>query len=149
MPLVTLPASISTYEDALDQTTESAGEFCYLIEALDSQSGPNGGVNYALSNTTCLTVPPVIWIPNAITIGGFNPIFKPVISYADLTTFRMEIYSRWGDVIFETESADLGWDGTVDGQVVQEGAYGYTMWVQDGAGKQYTRSGLVNVLVEQ
>lgn len=149
VPLVTLPATITTYEDELDQTAATSGEFCYLIEATDSQPGPNGGVNYALSNTTCLTVPPVIWIPNAITVEGFNPIFKPIISYADLETFRMEIYSRWGDVIYFTDNAELGWDGTVEGQVVQEGAYGYTMWVQDGAGKQYTRSGLVHVLVEQ
>lgn len=148
-PLITLPASVTTYEDELDMAPESTGEFCYLVEAVDANPGPNGGVNYALSNTTCLSVPPVIWVPNAITVEGFNPVFKPVISYANLTTFRMEIYSRWGDVIFATDDIELGWDGTVNGAIVQEGAYGYTLWVQDGAGAQHVRSGLVNVLVDR
>lgn len=147
-PLVTVPASVTAYEDEVDQTASTSGEFCYLIEAVDSAPGPNGGVNYALSNTTCLSLPPVIWIPNAITVGGYNPMFKPVISFADLSTFHMEVYSRWGDVIFATDDAEWGWDGTVDGAIVQEGAYGYTMWVQDGAGRQTMRSGLVNVLVD-
>ena len=148
-PLITLPASVTTYEDELDMAPESTGEFCYLIEAVDAAPGPKGGVNYALSNRTCLSMPPVIWVPNAITVEGFNPIFKPVISYADLTTFRMEVYSRWGDVIFSTEDVEYGWDGTVNGAIVQEGAYGYTLWVQDGAGAQHVRSGLVNVLVDR
>lgn len=148
-PLVTLPASVTAYEDEVGQTESASGEFCYLIEAVDSAPGPNGGVNYALSNTTCLSLPPVIWIPNAITVGGFNPVFKPVISFADLTTFHMEVYSRWGDVIFASDDADWGWDGTVDGATVQEGAYGYTLWIQDGSGKQTMRSGLVNVLVDE
>lgn len=148
-PLVTLPASVTTFEDELDLTAASSGEFCYLIEAVDGSPGPNGGINYALSNRTCLSLPPVIWVPNAITVEGFNPIFLPVISYANLSTFRMEVYSRWGDVIFASEDHTIGWDGTVDGVIVQEGAYGYTLWVQDGAGRQHTRSGLINVLVNR
>lgn len=147
-PLVTLPGSFTAYEDEVDATVSTSGQFCYLVEAVDSEPGPNGGVNYALSNQTCLSMPPVIWIPNAITVGGNNPVFLPVISFADEATFRMEVYSRWGDVIFATEDAQWGWDGTVDGAVVQEGAYGYTMWVRDGSGRQHTRSGLVNVLVD-
>ena len=147
LPLVTVPASVTTYEDEVMGNAESAGQFCYLIEAVDSEPAPNGGVNYALSNSTCLSLPPVIWIPNAITAGGNNPVFKPVISFADPSTYRMEVYSRWGDVIFMTEDLEWGWDGTVDGALVQEGAYGYTMWVSDRSGKQTTRSGLVNVLI--
>lgn len=146
--LITLPPSVTTFEDELDQITTSTGEFCYIIEAIDSEPTTSGGINYALSNSLCLSLPPVIWVPNAFTVGGFNPIFKPVISFADLTTFRMEVFSRWGDVIFSTNDIQYGWDGTVGGAVVQEGAYGYTMWVQNGAGRQFMRSGLVNVLVD-
>ena len=68
---------------------------------------------------------PVVWIPNAILIGGVNNTFQPVVSFADFANYRMEIHNRWGDVLFSTEDFATGWDGTYKDQFVPEGTYGY------------------------
>ncbi|MEY5044726.1 MAG: hypothetical protein RJA19_1953, partial [Bacteroidota bacterium] len=125
------------------------GDFCYVIEAVDSQGSPTGGINYALSNSVCLTQPPLIWVPNAILTSSEheeNRIFRPVISFADLSSFVMEVYGRWGDVIYSTTDIEQGWDGRWNGEWVKEGAYGFSLVVQDGAGRAYTETGLVYVL---
>jgi gliding motility-associated-like protein len=38
-------------------------------------------------------------------------------------TYRMSVYDRWGNPMFETGDYAQGWDGTKDGQPVQEGVY--------------------------
>jgi gliding motility-associated-like protein len=53
-------------------------------------------------------------IPNAFTpdSDGTNDVFRPIFR-CPTTNFRMAIYSRWGEKIFETTNPDTGWDGRV------------------------------------
>jgi gliding motility-associated-like protein len=141
-----LPNTVYTWEDDVSGLLFSPGDFCYLVEATDALPGPSGGINYAFSNALCLTQEPVIWIPNAFLVGGVNEVFKPVVSFADFTNFRMEIQNRWGDVLFSTDDIETGWDGMHNGAIAPEGTYGYFMTIQDGAGRIYDRQGLVHLL---
>lgn len=53
-----------------------------------------------------------VWVPSAFSPNGdgLNDIFK---AYGNqLSEFRMVIYNRWGEQIFESNSVDKGWDGT-------------------------------------
>jgi len=144
--LTTLPNNVFTWEDNVSALLYSPGDFCYLIEATDVLPGPAGGINYALSNELCLQQEPVVWIPNAIIVGGANSTFQPVVSFVDFTNYRLEIHNRWGDILFSTEDFETGWDGTFKGQIVPEGTYGYSITIQDGSGRYYDRHGLVHVL---
>ena len=147
--VASLPPNLTTHEDDVSALLDLPGDFCYVIEAVDSQGSPTGGINYALSNSVCLTQPPLIWVPNAILTSSEheeNRIFRPVISFADLSSFVMEVYGRWGDVIYSTTDIEQGWDGRWNGEWVKEGAYGFSLVVQDGAGRAYTETGLVYVL---
>lgn len=145
--IATLPHSVFTWEDDVSNLLESPGDFCYIVEAMDALPGPSGGINYAFSNEMCLTQEPVVWVPNAILIGGENNIFKPVISFADFTNYRMEILSRWGDVLFSTEDAEEGWDGTYQGTYAPEGSFGYFITLQDGSGKIFQHQGMMHLLI--
>ena len=144
--LTTLPNAVYTWEDDVSGLLYSPGDFCYLVEATDALSGPSGSINYAFSNELCLTQEPVIWIPNAFMVGGINEVFKPVVSFADFSNFRMEILSRWGDVLFATDDIDAGWNGMHNGAFAPEGSYGYFITIQDGAGRIYDRQGMVHLL---
>lgn len=145
--LSSVPGSVFSHEDDVSMELDLPGDFCYRVQAIDSQTGPSGNLNYALSNTFCLTQEPVIWTPNSFMVGGFNDTFKPVISFADSTAFQMEIFNRWGQTIFSTTEASLGWNGTLDsGEFAPEGSYGYFIRVQDGAGRKFDETGLVYLL---
>ncbi len=145
--LTEVPPGVLTWEDDVSALLYSPGDFCYLVEALDEESGPSGGINYSLSNEMCLTQVPVIWVPNAILIGGVNNVFMPVISYADFEHYHMEIHNRWGDVIFVSDQIGFGWDGTHRGTRAPEGSYGYFINVQDGAGRIHETSGIMHLLI--
>ena len=72
----------------------------------------------------------VFWIPNTFTPDEdpFNQTFKPVfVSGYDPNEFTMEIYNRWGDLIFETHNDRVGWDGSygMNGTNAPDGVYTY------------------------
>ena len=72
----------------------------------------------------------VFYIPNTFTPDGdiVNQVFTPVFTSGyDPSQFKMTIYNRWGELIFETNNSEIGWDGSygLDGRKVQEGVYTY------------------------
>ena len=147
--LMQLPASVLSFEDDVSNMLLSPGDFCYIIEATDANPGPDGSINYALSNTLCLTQEPLIWVPNAMLIGGYNDEFKPVISFADFANYRLDIINRWGDVMYTTTDVESGWNGYLNGEPAQEGAYGYFITIQDGSGRIFEEQGMMTLLVSE
>nr|MCR4878607.1 gliding motility-associated C-terminal domain-containing protein [Bacteroidales bacterium] len=60
------------------------------------------------------TEPNMLYLPNAFTPNedALNPVFLPIFTYPDeIEEYRMEIYNRWGTLVFRTEEKTFGWDG--------------------------------------
>ena len=57
----------------------------------------------------------------------FNQTFNPIFSSGtDPYNFTMNIYNRWGEVIFETHDISIGWDGSYGmGTKCEPGTYTY------------------------
>ncbi len=88
-------------------------------------------------------------VPNAFMANydGVNDYFKPVIlNNADITDFRMQIYTREGVLLFESTHLDNGWDGTYNGMPVQPQVYIWAISFRDIEGKSYARRGHVTLL---
>jgi len=64
-------------------------------------------------------------IPNVFTPNndGHNDFFE--IRLLNTETFSMEIYDRWGKLMFRTEDPNKYWDGKNNGNNVSEGVYYY------------------------
>ena len=57
----------------------------------------------------------VFYVPDAFTPDGdnYNDKFQPVfISGFDPYDFHLMIFNRWGEIVFESFDATVGWDGT-------------------------------------
>jgi len=70
----------------------------------------------------------IYYVPNTFTPDGdeFNQTFQPVFNSGfDAYDFTMLIYNRWGEIVFETKDAKIGWDGTYNGIIQQPGTYTY------------------------
>ena len=68
----------------------------------------------------------VYFIPNTFTPDNdaFNNSFQPVfVSGYDPYDFDMYIFNRWGELIFESHDASVGWDGTYRGKMMENGTY--------------------------
>jgi gliding motility-associated-like protein len=78
----------------------------------------------------------LIFIPNVFTPNGDmkNDYFGAFgDQFAQLPNYQIEIYDRWGGKIYSNENAALnepvtGWDGKINGQVVEEGVYSYKLF---------------------
>lgn len=60
-----------------------------------------------------------LYVPNAFTPNGdgVNDVFRA--SYGEnITKFKMEIYNRWGQKVFESNDMGKGWDGTYQKNMV-------------------------------
>jgi gliding motility-associated-like protein len=66
---------------------------------------------------------------------------------ANLSTFEMLIYNRWGELLFQTNSIQPGWKGFSDnGYSYPDGVYDYRINATGMDGQVYERSGSVTLL---
>ena len=70
------------------------------------------------------------WIPGDLS----NDVFYPFVRFVD--EFRMRIFNRWGELIFESNDLSIGWDGWYRGQLSPQDVYVVQTWVRFLDGKE-------------
>ena len=97
-----------------------------------------------------------IKIPNAFTpnlIGptngsrytdGRNDIFYPVTE--GVVAYRMQIYNRWGELLFDTTDSNKGWDGYYNGKLCPPDVYIYKMEFKFLDGREVMKFGDVTLI---
>ncbi len=76
----------------------------------------------------------IFYIPNTFTPDGnrYNEIFKPVFTSGyDPQNYVLYIYNRWGEQIFESHDAEVGWNGRYGemGDICPDGSYSWVIEV--------------------
>ncbi len=106
--------------------TEAGLAGCYTITAVD-----DNGNESPYGNVVCVDNCPFYNLPNTFTPNGDgqNDLFKPY-PYCFVNRIEMKVFSRWGQLVFETTNPDILWDGKdINGAVLPEGTYYYTCTV--------------------
>jgi len=72
----------------------------------------------------------IYYIPNTFTPDGdlYNNNFKPIFTSGfDPYNYNLQIFNRWGELIFESNNPSIGWDGSYGmfGNQVQSSTYSY------------------------
>ena len=60
----------------------------------------------------------IFYVPNTFTPDGdiYNQTFKPVFTSGfDPYDYTLYVYNRWGEIVFESHNAEIGWDGSYSG----------------------------------
>ncbi|MDX2360427.1 MAG: gliding motility-associated C-terminal domain-containing protein [Crocinitomicaceae bacterium] len=120
-----------TFGDGSGSTTEEHPSHTYPYENGGSYIvwlyaySPLGCVD---SVSTVITVEEetIFWVPNTFTPDGdmYNEYFKAVFTSGyDPYDFHLLIFNRWGEIIWESFDASIGWDGTYNGELVEDGTY--------------------------
>jgi len=67
--------------------------------------------------------PTRFYIPNAFSPNGdgINDVFR--VSGLEIISMTLQVFDRWGSVVYETSDEQAGWDGTIDDQDAEEGQY--------------------------
>ncbi len=77
-----------------------------------------------LDSTSVVVSTPPDKFPNAFAPGGFNTTFRPLID-CPVEDYHLEIFNRWGDLVFESFERLEEWDGTVNGKPAPMDTYIY------------------------
>lgn len=87
-----------------------------------------------------------IYIPNAFTpnADGVNDVFY--VYGNDLKIAKMQIFDRWGEMLFESYRQDIGWDGTYKDKILEPGVYIYKFEGEYLNGKRTALSGSVTLI---
>lgn len=67
-----------------------------------------------VSKGACKLYVPTAFTPNG---DGLNDVFKAAYG-ENITKFRMTVYNRWGEKVFESSDINKGWDGTYSGKIL-------------------------------
>jgi len=87
-----------------------------------------------------------LFIPNTFTPNGddHNELF--VIRGDNVRTFNIQIFNRWGKLMFMSNSIYKSWDGTFKNKKVQEGTYYFNVNTLGYDDRDIELSGGVNVI---
>jgi gliding motility-associated-like protein len=91
----------------------------------------------------------LLFAPNTFTPDDdeHNQNWEFHISGIDIYDFTLRLYNRWGEQVWESHDASVGWDGTYNGKLVQDGTYTWMIDCGDAQDDQrYTFNGHVTVI---
>ena len=73
----------------------------------------------------------IYYVPNTFTPDGnqYNETFKPIfISGFNPLNYKLQIYNRWGELIFESNDSSIGWDGSYGANQTNYAPEGTYVW---------------------
>ena len=95
----------------------------------------------------------IFYVPNTFTpdFDDYNQFFTPIFTSGfDPLDYNLLIYNRWGEVIFESNDASIGWDGTYGAssdKIVRDGTYIWKIEFKETmTDKRHVHTGHVNLL---
>lgn len=103
---------------------ESSGP--YFVEVSNECGVASDSINVFVVNCSqqnCEVFVPNIFTPNE---DGINDRFE-IFSNCNFERFEIEIFSRWGDLVFASNQLDQQWDGMLKGQRCPSSVYAYRL----------------------
>jgi gliding motility-associated-like protein len=101
---------------------------------------------FSISNEVEIVPPLSLYIPNSFTPNGdgLNDTFG--VAGEGIKDFSIQIYNRWGQLVFQASDANNRWDGTYNGQKVPSGSYVFKVSAKDQTGKRELKEGQINII---
>jgi gliding motility-associated-like protein len=87
-----------------------------------------------------------LWIPSAFSPNGDgkNEVF--LVRGYGFTDFRLDIFDRWGLLLFSSDNAETGWDGTYNNGKCETDVYVYRVRFRDADNTPHDQVGRVTVV---
>ncbi|MES2592741.1 MAG: PKD domain-containing protein [Bacteroidota bacterium] len=78
--------------------------------------------------------------PNSLNNNVFFPYTAGVVEY------RLEVYNRWGEMIFESMDVLQGWDGYYKGKLCPQDVYIWKAFIKLNNGKTFDKNGNIMII---
>ncbi len=143
-PIDSVNGDVLQYQEPASNQPVEDGRIIYFVQAL--KKADTGQQVTSTSNRFPLFKEATLYYPNAFRPDGQNNEFKPVFSFFGGTNYLLQIYSRWGKLIFESSDPQKGWDGTIQNQPANVGTYVYVSSYRSVSGNTVTQKGTVTLI---
>ncbi len=100
----------------------------------------------SVSNTVSIERPYTLYIPNAFSPDGdgINDYFR--IWGQGINDIEVEIYNRWGQMVFKSFNMNEMWDGKFNDKLSPSGTYVYRVKSKNSNSEEYLESGTVSLV---
>ena len=117
-----------------------------ITDGLEVDNGSNP-LDPCSPNGVGLTCNPGILVPTGFSPNGDNnnDAFR-VFAGSDVKAFKMSVYDRWGNKMFETTESGFGWDGNYKGKELNPGIYAYMLEIIFKNGTAELKSGNITLI---
>jgi gliding motility-associated-like protein len=92
----------------------------------------------------------IYYVPNTFTPDDneLNQTFKPIFTSGfELSSYKLQVYNRWGELLFITYDSNTGWNGSYGDKIVQQGLYTWKIeFISQVDQKTHQLTGTVQVL---
>ena len=75
-----------------------------------------------------------------------NELFKPSLNGIVKESYLMQIYDRWGNLIYSTNNYQEGWDGTNNGKMINQDIYSYEISYMQPNGEEKEHKGHITLV---
>jgi len=137
----------STYDVPI---MSDVGKVCVYLISTENVLNSINRKDTVLSNKVCISKSPLMFIPKAFTPRNQdvkNDKWQVIIyGKSAIQNYNLKIYNRYGKAIFETNSIDEGWDGTINNSLAPDGVYIYNIQIEYAQGEQLLESGSIMLL---
>ncbi len=116
----------------------------YIVTIFDGECSQDASVRVSVVDFVC--GPPSIYVPNAFTPNKDGKNERLFVRGVNVSRLDFKIYNRWGELVFETDDIDRGWDGTYNEKEVDPAVYVYYLEADCGGGGTYIEKGNITVL---
>ena len=102
------------------------------------------------SNQVCVSKSPLLYIPKAFTPDNGdikNDVWNITVNQSEsIDSYKLQVFSRWGQLVFETNSLQEGWDGTFANNFAANGMYIFDIQIQFAQGQTLRETGRIVLL---
>ncbi len=129
---------------ATSQTYTAVQEGIYIIKLTDGFGCENEFETEVVEDCTPTIAAPNAFSPNG---NGQNETFKMFPIF--VTKFEIQIYNRWGELVYQSTDKNFQWDGTKKGKALPIGTYAYVVRFSseyDKSGREYVQRGGVTIV---
>lgn len=116
----------------------------YTVTVSDGECQARSEITVRLVDFVC--GPPSIYVPNAFTPNTDERNEKLFVHANNISKLYFVIYDRWGEKIFETDKAAIGWDGTYEGRELDPDVYVYYLEATCYGGETYFEEGNITLI---
>ncbi len=130
-PVNSTGALASTYTDNLEDEAPNGSKVEYMVEAIEGLGNAYGFIETSQSNTPPVYMEGNIFIPSAFAPNGINKVWRPVTHFIDKAEYRVMVFNRWGNKLFDTTDDTEGWTG----DDAEGGVYAYKISYKNARGE--------------